>query len=173
MVMALKPIHDKFNIKRVVVSTYQSVSGSGQKAIDEIMDAYSGRHSPGQLCPHSLATTPRTLAAPCLRAPLTPTPRTMAAILPARPWTPRTPAAPCLRALLTRALHTPAAPWRPALPTPAPRTLAAIRHPLSIPHVVPCLIHTIGMNRRCACWSVLLLSNGSAVAAAGHRRELA
>ena len=30
MVMALKPIHDKFNIKRVVVSTYQSVSGSGQ-----------------------------------------------------------------------------------------------------------------------------------------------
>ena len=36
MVMALKPIHDNFKIKRVVVSTYQSVSGSGQKAIDEL-----------------------------------------------------------------------------------------------------------------------------------------
>jgi aspartate-semialdehyde dehydrogenase len=36
MVMTLKPIHDKFKIKRVVVSTYQSVSGSGQKAIDEL-----------------------------------------------------------------------------------------------------------------------------------------
>lgn len=36
MVVALKPIHDKFKITRVVVSTYQSVSGSGQKAIDEL-----------------------------------------------------------------------------------------------------------------------------------------
>ena len=36
MVLALKPIHDKFKIKRVVVSSYQSVSGSGQKAIDEL-----------------------------------------------------------------------------------------------------------------------------------------
>lgn len=36
MVMALKPLHDKYRIKRVVVSTYQSVSGSGQKAMDEL-----------------------------------------------------------------------------------------------------------------------------------------
>lgn len=36
MVMALKPIHDRYRIKRVVVSTYQSVSGSGQKAIEEL-----------------------------------------------------------------------------------------------------------------------------------------
>jgi aspartate-semialdehyde dehydrogenase len=36
MVVALKPIHDNFKVKRVVVSTYQSVSGSGQKAIDEL-----------------------------------------------------------------------------------------------------------------------------------------
>ena len=36
MVMALKPLHDKYKIKRVVVSTYQSVSGSGQKAVDEM-----------------------------------------------------------------------------------------------------------------------------------------
>ncbi|MBM14506.1 MAG: aspartate-semialdehyde dehydrogenase [Nitrospina sp.] len=36
MVIVLKPIHEKFKLKRVVVSTYQSVSGSGQKAIDEL-----------------------------------------------------------------------------------------------------------------------------------------
>jgi aspartate-semialdehyde dehydrogenase len=38
MVVALKPIHDQYKIKRVVVSTYQSVSGSGQKAIDELKE---------------------------------------------------------------------------------------------------------------------------------------
>lgn len=37
MVVALKPIHDVAKIKRVVVATYQSVSGAGQKAIDELM----------------------------------------------------------------------------------------------------------------------------------------
>jgi aspartate-semialdehyde dehydrogenase len=36
MVVALKPIHDRYKIKRVVVSTYQSVSGSGQSAIEEL-----------------------------------------------------------------------------------------------------------------------------------------
>ena len=36
MVMALKPIHDFFGIKRVVVSTYQSTSGAGKQAMDEL-----------------------------------------------------------------------------------------------------------------------------------------
>lgn len=36
MVMALKPLHDAFGVERVVVSTYQAVSGSGQGAIDEL-----------------------------------------------------------------------------------------------------------------------------------------
>jgi len=36
MLVALKPIHDEYTIKRIVVSTYQAVSGSGQKAIDEL-----------------------------------------------------------------------------------------------------------------------------------------
>lgn len=36
MVVALKPIHDAVKIKRVVVSTYQAVSGAGLKAIDEL-----------------------------------------------------------------------------------------------------------------------------------------
>lgn len=37
MVVVLKPIHDAAKIKRVVVTTFQSVSGTGQKAIDELM----------------------------------------------------------------------------------------------------------------------------------------
>ena len=37
MVVALKPLHDRFKIKRVVVSTYQSVSGAGKEGMDELM----------------------------------------------------------------------------------------------------------------------------------------
>src|SRR5215475_8019675 len=36
LVVALKPLHDKAKIKRVVVSTYQSVSGAGKDAMDEL-----------------------------------------------------------------------------------------------------------------------------------------
>ena len=36
MVVALKPLHDKFRIKRVVVATYQSVSGAGKDGMDEL-----------------------------------------------------------------------------------------------------------------------------------------
>jgi aspartate-semialdehyde dehydrogenase len=36
LVVALKPLHDKATIKRVVVSTYQSVSGAGKDAVDEL-----------------------------------------------------------------------------------------------------------------------------------------
>jgi aspartate-semialdehyde dehydrogenase len=38
MVVALKPIHDFAKIKRVIVSTYQSVSGAGQKGINELIE---------------------------------------------------------------------------------------------------------------------------------------
>ena len=38
MVVALNPIHRKYGIRRVVVSTYQSVSGTGKKAIDELFN---------------------------------------------------------------------------------------------------------------------------------------
>ncbi len=38
MVLPLKPIHDKCGIRRIVVSTYQAVSGTGKKAIDELFD---------------------------------------------------------------------------------------------------------------------------------------
>jgi len=38
MVVALKPIHDAVGIKRVVVSTYQAVSGTGKDAIEELVE---------------------------------------------------------------------------------------------------------------------------------------
>jgi aspartate-semialdehyde dehydrogenase len=48
MVVALKPLHDRATIKRVVVSTYQSVSGSGKEAIDELWSQTKGIYVPGQ-----------------------------------------------------------------------------------------------------------------------------
>ncbi|MFM2207053.1 MAG: hypothetical protein RL213_1028 [Bacteroidota bacterium] len=42
MVMALKPLHDRYGIRRIVVSTYQSVSGTGKKAIDQLMNERKG-----------------------------------------------------------------------------------------------------------------------------------
>lgn len=42
MVMVLAPIHKHYGIKRIVVSTYQSVSGTGQKAVKELMDQRAG-----------------------------------------------------------------------------------------------------------------------------------
>lgn len=42
MVVVLKPLHDKYKIKRVVVSTYQSVTGTGVKAVDQLMNERKG-----------------------------------------------------------------------------------------------------------------------------------
>lgn len=41
MVMALNPLHKKYGIRRIVVSTYQSVSGTGKKAVDQMMNERS------------------------------------------------------------------------------------------------------------------------------------
>ena len=38
MVLALKPLHDEYKIKRVIVSTYQAVSGAGKAPMDELFD---------------------------------------------------------------------------------------------------------------------------------------
>ena len=38
LVVVLKPLHDKYKIKRVVVSTYQSVTGTGVKAVTQLMN---------------------------------------------------------------------------------------------------------------------------------------
>ena len=48
MVVALKPLHDVAKIKRVVVSTYQSVSGAGKAAMDELWLQTKGIYVPGQ-----------------------------------------------------------------------------------------------------------------------------
>ncbi len=42
MVVVLKPLHDKYKIKRVVVSTYQSVTGTGKAAVDQLMEERAG-----------------------------------------------------------------------------------------------------------------------------------
>src|SRR5690606_12908610 len=42
MVVALKPLHDKYKIKCVVVSTYQSVTGTGVKAVQQLNDERAG-----------------------------------------------------------------------------------------------------------------------------------
>jgi aspartate-semialdehyde dehydrogenase len=53
MVMVLKPLHDRYKIKRVVVSTYQSVTGTGQKAIGEMLDQRAGGKGHG-VYPHPI-----------------------------------------------------------------------------------------------------------------------
>ena len=48
LVVVLKPLHDAATIKRVVVSTYQSVSGAGKDAMDELWNQTKGMYVPGQ-----------------------------------------------------------------------------------------------------------------------------
>jgi aspartate-semialdehyde dehydrogenase len=50
MVVALKPLHDAFRIRRVIVSTYQSVSGAGQKGLHELAEQTSA-HVRGEAAP--------------------------------------------------------------------------------------------------------------------------
>ena len=42
LVMALKPLHDAFQIKRVIVSTYQSITGTGMKAVQQLENEIKG-----------------------------------------------------------------------------------------------------------------------------------
>ena len=42
MILALAPLHDKYGIKRVVVSTYQSITGTGVKAVQQLENEYEG-----------------------------------------------------------------------------------------------------------------------------------
>jgi aspartate-semialdehyde dehydrogenase len=59
MVVALQPLHAAFGLRRVVVSTYQSVSGAGQKGIDELKDQvtalFNGREPELRKFPHAIA----------------------------------------------------------------------------------------------------------------------
>ncbi|MBF0215261.1 MAG: aspartate-semialdehyde dehydrogenase [Magnetococcales bacterium] len=58
MVVALKPIHDAARIKRVVVSTYQAVSGAGKVAMDELMEQTRSFFLPGRDVPPKKFTKP-------------------------------------------------------------------------------------------------------------------
>jgi aspartate-semialdehyde dehydrogenase len=53
MVVALKPLHDRARIKRVVVSTYQSVSGAGKEGMDELWDQTKAIYNPTSSVPPS------------------------------------------------------------------------------------------------------------------------
>jgi aspartate-semialdehyde dehydrogenase len=59
MVVALKPLHDAAGIKRVVVSTYQAVSGTGQKAVEELSEQVrallSLKDAKNKVYPHRIA----------------------------------------------------------------------------------------------------------------------
>ncbi|MFV0420955.1 aspartate-semialdehyde dehydrogenase [Oleidesulfovibrio sp.] len=59
MVVALKPLHDAATIRRVVVSTYQAVSGTGQKAIDEletqVRQMFNLQEPEAKVYPHRIA----------------------------------------------------------------------------------------------------------------------
>ena len=54
MVVALKPLHDKYRIKRVVVSTYQSVTGTGVKAVDQMMNERKGIYDGEMAYPYQI-----------------------------------------------------------------------------------------------------------------------
>ena len=55
LVVALKPLNDAARIKRIVVSTYQAVSGAGQAAIDEMQAQVGGDASGPRKMPHEIA----------------------------------------------------------------------------------------------------------------------
>jgi aspartate-semialdehyde dehydrogenase len=56
MVVALKPLHDRAKIKRVVVSTYQSVSGAGKEGADELWDQTKSIYNPTSEVPPKMFT---------------------------------------------------------------------------------------------------------------------
>ena len=59
MVVAIKPIYDEVGIKRIIVSTYQAVSGTGKKAIKELQQQvehyYTGQEMEAVIYPHQIA----------------------------------------------------------------------------------------------------------------------
>jgi aspartate-semialdehyde dehydrogenase len=57
MVVALKPLHDKFRIKRVVVATYQSVSGAGKEGMDELWSQSRALHVNDPVTPQEFTKT--------------------------------------------------------------------------------------------------------------------
>ncbi len=55
MVVVLKPLHEAFHIRRVVVSTYQSVTGAGKSGVNQLEDELAGREPRVRKFPHPIA----------------------------------------------------------------------------------------------------------------------
>lgn len=59
LVVALKPLHDRAQLKRVVISSYQSVSGAGLEALDELQEqvsrVFSSQETEARVFPHQIA----------------------------------------------------------------------------------------------------------------------
>ncbi|HZV74143.1 MAG TPA: aspartate-semialdehyde dehydrogenase [Conexibacter sp.] len=59
MVVALKPLHDAAGIERLVISTYQAVSGTGKRGVDELLDqmhaVFHGASAPVEVYAHQIA----------------------------------------------------------------------------------------------------------------------
>jgi aspartate-semialdehyde dehydrogenase len=55
MIVAIAPLYMKYGIKRIVVSTYQAVSGSGYKAIDELQNQIRDEEYPNKVYPRKIA----------------------------------------------------------------------------------------------------------------------
>jgi aspartate-semialdehyde dehydrogenase len=53
MVVALAPLHKKYKVKRIVVSTYQSVTGTGKNAVDQLMNERNGKEG-AKVYPHQI-----------------------------------------------------------------------------------------------------------------------
>ena len=53
MVLALAPLHEKYGLKRIVVSTYQSVTGTGKDAVDQMMNERVGKEG-DMVYPHKI-----------------------------------------------------------------------------------------------------------------------
>ena len=53
MVVALAPLHQRYTVKRIVVSTYQSVTGTGKAAVDQMMNERAGQEGP-TVYPHPI-----------------------------------------------------------------------------------------------------------------------
>ena len=54
MVVVMKPLHDRYKIKRVVVSTYQSVTGTGKAAVDQLFAERAGDESVAKVYPYKI-----------------------------------------------------------------------------------------------------------------------
>jgi aspartate-semialdehyde dehydrogenase len=54
MVVALNPLHKRYTIRRIVVATYQSVTGTGKAAVDQLMNERAGKHDAPKVYPHPI-----------------------------------------------------------------------------------------------------------------------